>query len=143
MALMDILKFEMSMDEVKTMSEFFKAKFKRSSIKKQEFEKLIIGRENVRRYNTKQARNALLKIKKAKSNISIEGWLKPELNGLFPNEVTLRGFKLAVYSLQCLPEQQVNNLAKFMDRRNIGFILLSDVDKALNSDDYSPVYDQK
>ena len=36
-ALKDMLKFEMNQDEVKTLGEFFRSKFRRSEVKKHEF----------------------------------------------------------------------------------------------------------
>jgi hypothetical protein len=38
-----------------------------------------------------------------------------------------------------MTQQQVNNLAKYMDRRNNGMIKISDVKLALTTDSYSPV----
>jgi Ca2+-binding EF-hand superfamily protein len=40
-ALKDMLKFEMTTEEVKTMHEFFRAKFRRSEIKRAEFAQLV------------------------------------------------------------------------------------------------------
>jgi hypothetical protein len=53
--------------------------------------------------------------------------------------VTIRGFKLAIFTQGCMTQQQVNNLAKYMDRRNNGMIKISDVKLALTTDSYSPV----
>jgi hypothetical protein len=51
----------------------------------------------------------------------------------------MRGFKLAVFSLNVLTQQQVNNLAKYLDKRNIGMIRIADVHDAIFTDNYSPV----
>lgn len=137
-ALKDLLKFEMSPDEVNTMHEFFRAKFKRSEVKKAEFAELL-KKETKRFYEAKGAKSALASVKKKlrESGRAIEAVLSQQ-QAIFPGEVTIRGFKLATYSLGCVTQQQVNNLARYMDRRNNGMILIADVRLALDGDGYNP-----
>lgn len=138
-ALKDLLRFEMTTDEVKTMHEFFRAKFRRPEVKRAEFAELI-NKQPVRKYESKGAKAALAAIRNQlrKSGRSIESVLATQKTTEFPGEICLRGFKLSVYSLGCLTQQQVNNLAKYLDKRNNGMIQFSDINLALNTDQYSP-----
>ena len=54
------------------------------------------------------------------------------------NEVNIRTFKLAIFSMNILTQQEINNLAKFMDRRNNGMIHIKEFNTALNGGNYSP-----
>lgn len=47
-------------------------------------------------------------------------------NGDPADSLTIRKFKQAIVSLDCLGEYSVSNLAKYMDRSNIGFISISE-----------------
>ena len=137
-ALKDLLKFEMSPEEVKTMHEFFRAKFKRSEVRKAEFAELI-NKQTVRKYEPKEAKSALAAIKGQlqKDGRTIEAALG-NADSSYPGEISIRGFKLAIFSLGCLNQQQINNLAKYMDRHNNGMIKISDVHMAVYSDKYDP-----
>lgn len=61
-ALKDMLKFEMTADEVKTMQEFFRYKYKRVEIKKHEFND-IINKPYKRQYDKGGAASALKAIR--------------------------------------------------------------------------------
>ena len=54
--------FEMTDEEVQTMHEFFRAKFRRSEVKKHEF-KTILDKKSVRKYDSNSARESLKRIK--------------------------------------------------------------------------------
>ena len=54
--------FEMTDEEVQTMHEFFRAKFRRSEVKKFEF-KSLLEKKNVRKYDSNSAREALKRIR--------------------------------------------------------------------------------
>jgi len=59
--------------------------------------------------------------------------------GDFAGQIDQRSFKLGTFSLGCLTQVQVNNLAKYLDRRNCGFIQFKDLDTALyRPDEYAP-----
>lgn len=135
----EMLRFDMGKDEIKTLHEFFKAKFKRAEIKKAEFAELL-NKVPVRKWDKKSAKAALSMIKGHldKRGREIEQVLAPQKNPEFATEMTLRGFKVCIYSLNQLTQQQVNNLARYMDRRNNGMILISDLKTALVSDNYNP-----
>ena len=135
-ALKDILHFEMSQEEVKTMHEFFRAKFRRSEVRKAEFVELL-EKQTVRKFESKGAKSALASVKKQLESTkrSLKDVLGPG-HSKYPGEITLRGFKLAIHSLGCLTQQQVNNLAKYMDKYNNGMIRIEEVELAL-ADRYS------
>jgi len=59
----ELLKFEMTADEVSTLKEFFRAKFRRVEIKPHELKELI-GKKYVRKWDTKAALSGLLLIRK-------------------------------------------------------------------------------
>ena len=135
-ALKDICGFEMSQEEVKTMHEFFRAKFRRSEVKKPELVELL-DKQTVRKFESKGAKSALVTIRRQleQGKRSLKEVLGPG-HSKYPGEITLRGFKLAIHSLGCLTQQQVNNLAKYMDKSNNGMIEIADVELAL-ADKYS------
>jgi len=129
----------MTNEEVKTMHEFFRAKFRRPEVRKAEFAELI-NKQPVRKYDSKGAKYSLNLLKKhlQKSGKHIETVLNTQKAIEFPDEICLRGFKISVYSLGVMTQQQVNNLAKYLDKANNGMIKVADVNLALNTDQYSP-----
>lgn len=119
----ELLSFDMTPEEVATMHEFFRAKFRRSEVRRAEFAELI-NKQSVRKYDSKAATTALARVKAElrKSNRNIEALLTAAAQKEFPGLVNLRAFKLTVFTLGILTQPQVNNLAKYMDRRNDGMI---------------------
>lgn len=122
-ALGEMLGFKMTGEEVETMKEFFRAKFRKDSIRKLEFKKLL-DTENKRQWDMKTAKMALRQVKQQLTKVgkTIPNLFKDYLVEDFPNEVTLRGFKYGMNSLKVLTQQQINNLSKYLDRKNNGFI---------------------
>jgi hypothetical protein len=51
--------------------------------------------------------------------------------------MTLREFKRAIHHKGWFTQQQINNLAKYMDRGNDGIILIKEVKSAME-DNYAP-----
>jgi len=47
--------------------------------------------------------------------------------------VTLRNFKFAIHSVHALNQFEINNVAKYLDKRNCGFIEITDFEDALKS----------
>jgi len=137
-ALQDMLKYDLMPDEVNTMQDFFRARFQRTEIKKAEFAELL-RTPWVRRWESKPARAALaaIKSKLKEQGRQIEHVLGAEAK-INKHEVPLRAFKRAVYQLGAVTQQQVNNLAKFMDRRDDGMIRIEDVKKAMTGAGYDP-----
>lgn len=129
----------MTPEEVATMHEFFRAKFRRSEVRRAEFAELL-NKQSVRKYEPKPAKTALarIKVELRKTDRNIERLLTAAAQKDFPGYVNLRAFKLAIFTLGILTQPQVNNLAKYMDRRNDGMILISEVALALDTDRYSP-----
>lgn len=86
------------------------------------------------------AKSALSKVRLElrKTNRTVEQLLRPATKTEFGESINLRAFKLAIFTLGVLTQQQVNNLAKYMDRHNSGMIVIKDVGLALETDQYSP-----
>lgn len=61
-AMKAMFEFEMTDEEIQTMHEFFRAKFRRSEVKKLEF-KTILEKKNVRKYDSNSARESLKRIR--------------------------------------------------------------------------------
>lgn len=61
-AVKQILRFEMSDEEIQTLHEFFRNKFRRSEVKKHEFVQ-IIDKKTIRKYDSAQARTSLQRIR--------------------------------------------------------------------------------
>lgn len=135
-AVKELLQWDLSADEVKVLHEYFRAKHRRSEIRKMEFQELL-KKASVRKYDSGEARAALLTLR---SHLQKTGHnIEPALTSVFRGEATLRGFKLAIFGLNCLTSQQINNLAKYMDRHNNGMIKIVDVTLALHSPEkYDP-----
>lgn len=45
--------------------------------------------------------------------------------------LTLRNFKAGVHSMKCLSSYQIDNLAKYLDKDDTGFISIDDLDVAV------------
>ena len=135
-ALKELLQFDISPEEVVTLREFFKAKYRRSEIRKAEFTQLL-AQQPERKYDSKLAKSALSKVKLelAKTGRAVEQLLTPAAQKEFPGFINLRAFKLTIFTLGVLTQQQVNNLAKYMDRYNTGMIAVKDVRTALETDE--------
>ena len=132
--------FEMTDEEIQTMHEFFRAKFRRSEVKKFEF-KSLLEKKNVRKYDSNSAREALKRIRaylQRGGSKEIATILNRSKN-TYPGEITSRNFKLHVFQMGSLTQQEVNNLSMYMDRNNDGMIKISDVEMAISGDKYSPV----
>lgn len=134
-ALKELLQFDVSPEEVMTMQEFFKAKYRRSEIRKAELTQLL-AQTPVRKYDSNLAKSALSKVKLElrKTNRTVEQLLGPAAQKEFAGSINLRAFKLTIFTLGVLTQQQVNNLAKYMDRANTGMIAIKDVGLALETD---------
>ena len=98
-----MLKFEMTADEVKTMQEFFRYKYKRVEIKKHEFND-IINKPYKRQYESGGATSALKAIREKlmRDKKSIDSVLTSQISQL--GEVTLRAFKLGIHKLGILTQ---------------------------------------
>ena len=132
------LKYELSPDEVNTMSDYFRARFKRAEVNKAQFGDLL-STAWVRKWESKRARAALaaIRAKLKEQGRQIEAVLATEAR-LTMDQVPLRAFKRAIYQLGAVTQQQVNNLAKYLDRYDDGMIRTADVKLALTSDKFDP-----
>jgi Ca2+-binding EF-hand superfamily protein len=137
-ALRTTLKYELSPDEVNTMSEYFRARFERAEVNKAQFGDLL-STTWVRKWESKRARAALaaIRAKLKEQGRQIEAVLATEAR-LTMDQVPLRAFKRAIYQLGAVTQQQVNNLATYLDRYDDGMIRIGDVKLALTSDRFDP-----
>lgn len=137
-ALRTTLKYELSPDEVNTMSDYFRARFKRAEVNKAQFGDLV-RTAWVRKWEAARARAALaaIRAKLKEQGRRIEAVLATEAR-LTKDQVPLRAFKRAIYQLGAITQQQVNNLATYLDRYDDGMIRIEDVKLALSSDKYDP-----
>lgn len=96
----------------------------------------------MRKYDSNLAKSALSKVKLElrKTSRTAEQLLSPAAQKEFAGFVNLRAFKLTIFTLGVLTQQQVNNLAKYMDRRNSGMISIKDVGLALGERPGEEVY---
>ena len=139
-AMKAMFEFEMTDEEIQTMHEFFRAKFRRSEVKKLEF-KTILEKKNVRKYDSNSARESLKRIRAhlQKGSSKDISTILNRSKSSYPGEIMTRNFKLHVFQMGTLTQQEVNNLSMYMDRNNDGMIKISDVEMALSGDKYSPV----
>jgi len=102
-ALKDMLKFEMTQDEVKTMQEFFRYKYKRVEIKKHELND-INNKPYKRQYEPGGAQSALKAIREklTRDQRTMEQLLASQVTQL--GEVSLRAFKLSIHKLGILTQ---------------------------------------
>ena len=120
------------------MHEFFRAKFRRSEVKRAEFESLI-NKKTVRKYDSANARSALTRVRaqlKKVGNRDITTILSRAQTS-YPGEVSTRNFKLQVFTMGVLTQQEVNNLSTYMDVSNDGMIKILHVEQAMTGD-WSP-----
>lgn len=132
------LKYELTQEEVHIMRDFFRARFRRAEVNRAQFDD-ILNTPWVRKWEAKPARAALgaIKSKLKEQGRQIEAVLGAEAR-FRKDQVPLRAFKRAVYQLGAVTQQQVNNLAKYMDRHDDGMIRIADVKLALTGDGYDP-----
>ena len=98
----ELLKFEMTQDEVSTLKEFFRAKFHRVEIKPHELRELI-EKKYVRKWDTKAALSALLSIRKKLKDTKLDITQVLVANHVsFKNHCTIREFKLKIFGLNCV-----------------------------------------
>lgn len=137
-ALRETLKYDLTPDEINTMADFFRARFRRAEINRAQFGDLV-NTAWVRKWESKPARAALgaIRSKLKEQGRQIEAVLATEAS-VRKDEIPLRAFKRAIYQLGAVTQQQVNNLAKYMDRHDDGMIRLADVKMALSGDGYDP-----
>lgn len=136
-ALRETLKYELTPDEISTMADFFRHRFRRAEINRAQFDDLL-NTTWVRKWDAKPARAALkaIKDKLKEQGRQIDSVLASERRAR-RDRVPLRAFKRAVYQLGAITQQQVNNLAKYLDRHDDGMIWVQDVKEALRGN-YDP-----
>ena len=104
-ALKALLGFDMSPEEVKTLHEFFRAKFRRSEVKKHEF-KTILDKKSVRKYDSNSARESLKRTKAHMSKGASKdiATLLNRSKCVYPGEVMSRNFKFHVFQMGVLTQ---------------------------------------
>ena len=118
-------------DEVQSIKEYFINKHHSSEIRKMDFIDLI-NTKFERHFDTEEAKQSLITVKQklASMNSTVTNILTP-----FDQEKTgrlsLRNFKVAVHQLHCLNQYGIDNLARYMDKENEGFIAINQVDVAV------------
>lgn len=117
------------------MTEFFKNKYRRDEVKLHQFKELITMQFK-RIYRKGEADRALKKISKRLRDTgrTLENILiQQEQYNKQPNleQINIRTFKNALFSMNCIFQQDINNLAKYLDTNNDGMIIVANVKAAL------------
>ena len=123
----------MEADEVKIMRDYFMNKYKSKEISKTAFTELLKTKfEN--KHDKAEARKALYDVKHKLEVMKMTPMkLIEQVNIHREDPITIRTFKKALNSLQVLTQYSIDNLTKFMDNQNSGFITISDVNASINS----------
>ena len=122
----------MEADEVKIMRDYFMNKYKSKEISKTAFTELLKTKfEN--KHDAAEARKALYDVKHKLEVMKITPMKLIEQVNNREDPITIRTFKKALNSLQVLTQYSIDNLTKFMDKQNSGFITISDVNASINS----------
>jgi hypothetical protein len=123
----------MEADEVKIMRDYFMNKYKSKEISKTAFTELLKTKfEN--KHDAAEARKALYDVKHKLEVMKMTPMkLIEQVNFNREDPITIRTFKSALNSLHVLTQYSIDNLTKFMDKQNSGFITISDVNASINS----------
>lgn len=114
----------MDANEVKLIEEYFVNSLNKKQINRAEFIKLF-ETEFVNKFDEAEARKALqsIKTKCDQDKIDILKFTR-EHNPEGSSKINIRSFKLAVHELHCLTLYGIDNLAKYLDVDNEGYITI-------------------
>lgn len=130
-ALMKDMKIQLNDDEVLVIKEYFKNKHQSLEIRKLDFIELI-NTKFERHFDSEEAKQSLTTLKQ--KLISLDQSTAQVLSPYDYEKVgslTLRNFKVAINNLHALNQYSIDNLTRFLDKENHGFISINEVDVAL------------
>lgn len=118
---------------MRTIREFFQHKYRSNEVTKQHFIELLNTRFE-KKSDAQEARKSLSDLKsKFEATRKSPKALLQEFNSEQTELINLRAFKLAVNSLKVCSQYNIDNLAKFLDKNNEGFISIGDFDASIRS----------
>ena len=115
-------KIVLSNEDVLALKEHFRIQYRTSEIKKEDFVALM-EKKFERRVAEPEAKKALFDVKNklAANHTTAHKFLmlhNPDSSEL----INIASFKMAIYTLKCLALHDIDNLTKYMDEKNEGFI---------------------
>jgi len=113
-------KFELQPDEIMILGQYFQDRYGRREIRLVEFQKEL-NTEFKREFNEPEAKEAIREIKQT---LAQRQMIPNALFLKYGDEmlISCRNFKHALNDLHVLAYQAINNLTKFLDEDNTGFI---------------------
>lgn len=120
-------------EEVRTVKEYFMNKYRTQQITKTAFVELLTTKFE-KKSDSVEARKCLVDIRNKLETMkkSPQRFLQDH-NTEQTELINLRAFKLAINSLKVLTQYNIDNLARFMDKNNEGYVSISEFCAALNN----------
>lgn len=121
-------------DEVKGITDFFVNKYKTKEITKTAFIDLLQNSQFKNKADAQEARKSLYDLKQRfeTTKTTPQRFLQ-EANPEKSELITIRLFKITLNNLKLLTLPNINNLTKYMDKKNDGFISIGDFAAEVNN----------
>ena len=126
-ALQKDFSISLEQDEVKGITDFFVNKYKTKEISKTAFIDLLLNSQFKNKADAQEARKSLYDLKQRfeTTKTTPQRFLQ-EANPEKSELITIRLFKVTLNNLKLLTLPNINNLTKYMDKKNDGFISIGD-----------------
>jgi hypothetical protein len=122
------MKMELGAEEVKAVKEYFKNKHNSVEISELDFISLI-NMKFARQFDEAEAKRALIIIKQRINKNAKMICRDFDVEGI--ERLSLRNFKYSLHSLKVLSQYQIDNLTKYLDKADDGFVVVDVFEDAL------------
>ena len=117
-------------DDVLVLKDFFRMKYKSNEIKKEDFIRMMETKFE-RKFESKDAKQALFDVRnKLEQMPQNPTKLLNEFNTERTELINICSFKKAMNHLKCLGQYDIDNLAKYLDTKNEGYISIAEFSAA-------------
>ena len=127
-ALKNDMKMELATEEVKAVKEYFKNKHNSVEISELDFISLM-NMKFARQFDEAEAKRALIIIKQRINKNAKMICRDFDVEGI--ERLSLRNFKYSLHSLKVLSQYQIDNLTKYLDKADDGFVVVDVFEDAL------------
>ena len=115
-------------EDIQMMKDYFKAKSRSEKINRTDFLKLF-SRDFERNYSEPAAKKSLSDIKNRVEELKLDRNRLQDMvqkhNDTKAEFINVANFKRAIHGLKCLDQYSIDNLTKYMDTNNEGFVMIS------------------
>ena len=116
---------KLDQQEIETIRDYFQNRHQMSELSRAGFHELM-NTKFTNKHDEGEAKKSLgqLKIRCDNTKVKLQKHMQDH-NSEKTEKINLRSFKIAINNLQCMTLYNIDNLAKYMDTENEGFILIS------------------